>query len=178
MFAFFWYPLSNRIRNGRRIAHAIPNGDWFQMRLMELALNLVWAVIAFASYALLLHRLAGRNGNHARGPSSPQCVIALTCMLAILFPVISLTDDLHGMQATAEEASTSGSIMKRCAAGHSTVPARSSHFISCVFASAVTTSPVAGFGPTAAEPTYRPLPAEQGPALGRAPPRSAVMQFA
>lgn len=45
---------------------------------MELALNLVWAIFAAASYVLLFRRLAIRDSGRARGPSLAQCVIALT----------------------------------------------------------------------------------------------------
>src|SRR5580700_5129565 len=79
---------------------------------MELALNLVWAIGAADSYAPLFHRLAICEAGNARGLSRGQCIIALTCFLAILFPVISLTDVLHEMQATAEEASPSGLVIK------------------------------------------------------------------
>jgi hypothetical protein len=97
------------------------------MRIMELTLNLVWALIAAASYAILLRHLAGRGTGRSGGPTQPQCVIALTCVLAILFPVISLTDDLHEMQATAEEASSSGLVIKQSVASHSPAPGRSVH---------------------------------------------------
>src|ERR1700691_237610 len=81
--------------------------------MTELALNLAWAIIAATSYALLFRRLRNRGAWRARGVSRVQCIVALTCFLAILFPVISLTDDLHEMQATAEEASPYRLIMKR-----------------------------------------------------------------
>ena len=35
--------------------------------------------------------------------NSLQCLLALGCMLVILFPVVSATDDLHAMRAEMEE---------------------------------------------------------------------------
>src|ERR1700733_8156181 len=95
--------------------------------MTELALNLAWAIIAATSYALLFRRLGNRGAWRARGVSRVQCIVALTCFLAILFPVISLTDDLHEMQATAEEASTSGLVIKKCVAGRLSTPERTLH---------------------------------------------------
>lgn len=36
-----------------------------------------------------------------------QCLLALGCVLVLLFPVISATDDLHAMRAEVEESSVS-----------------------------------------------------------------------
>jgi hypothetical protein len=80
---------------------------------MELALNVAWFIIAATSYAWLVRRLACGATVHPRGPSRYQCIIALTCTLAILFPVISLTDDLHAMEATSEETSPSRRALHR-----------------------------------------------------------------
>jgi hypothetical protein len=79
---------------------------------MELALNLVWVIIAVVSYVFLICRLAKYGVGDARGSRRARCILALTCFLATLFPVISLIDVLHEMQATAEEASPSGLVMK------------------------------------------------------------------
>src|ERR1700681_2293431 len=93
---------------------------------MELTLNLVWAIIAVASYALLFRHLSSR-AEHARSPSRSPCVVALTCVLAILFPVISLSDDLHEMQAALVEASPSVLVIKKCVVNHSSNHARALH---------------------------------------------------
>jgi hypothetical protein len=97
---------------GRRIEDVSQSDGLFSSRIMELALNLVWAIGAADSYGLLFHRLAICGAGNARGLSRCQCIVALTCFLAILFPVISLTDVLHEMQATAEAASPPGLVMK------------------------------------------------------------------
>jgi hypothetical protein len=63
---------------------------------MELALNLVWVMLA-ALCAGLWMRHARRKG------VSPQVqVVALLMLLVILLPVISVTDDLQSLQNPAE----------------------------------------------------------------------------
>jgi hypothetical protein len=70
--------------------------------MMELLLNLVWVLMALPAYWLWR-----RSMGSARGPSSLQCLLALGCVLVLLFPVISATDDLHAMRAEMEESATS-----------------------------------------------------------------------
>ena len=71
---------------------------------MELLLNLVWLLLAIPAYRLW------RNSTPAcrrHGVTSVQCLLALSCGLVLLFPVISATDDLHAMRAEMEESPTS-----------------------------------------------------------------------
>jgi hypothetical protein len=60
---------------------------------METFLNLVWLAVTLAAVWLWRFLWAGsrRHPTHSRGME----VIAIVCVLALLFPVISLTDDLH-----------------------------------------------------------------------------------
>jgi len=67
---------------------------------MELLLNLTWLLLALP--ALLLWR-DSRSAPDARRFTAVQCLLALGCMLVILFPVISATDDLRAMRAEIEE---------------------------------------------------------------------------
>jgi hypothetical protein len=147
------------------------------MRIMELTLNLIWAAIAAASYALLFRRLVIRDPGNARGLNRSQCIIALTCVLAILFPVISLTDDLHEMQATAEEASPSGLVMKKCVASHSTTPAQSLHQAARIFTPFAMDARWAVLGVVAAQQIQHPFPGVHLSPFGRAPPSFAIPQI-
>ena len=70
---------------------------------MELLLNLAWLLLAFPAYWLWRGRGIVRLGRR----SSLQRLLSLTCMLVILFPVISATDDLHVMRAEMEESPSS-----------------------------------------------------------------------
>jgi hypothetical protein len=71
---------------------------------MELLLNLVWILLALPAY-WLWRRDAGSRG--ARRVSALQGLLALGCVLVLLFPVISASDDLHAMRAEMEDSSIS-----------------------------------------------------------------------
>jgi hypothetical protein len=71
---------------------------------MELLLNLAWMLLALPAY-WLWRRDAGARV--ARRVSSLQCLLALGCVLVLLFPVISASDDLHAMRAEMEDSSIS-----------------------------------------------------------------------
>ena len=66
---------------------------------MELLLNLAWLLVTVVLSIGLLRR-AGRSKN-----PSPLWVLvtAAVCVMVLLFPVISMTDDLHAEVFTAEE---------------------------------------------------------------------------
>jgi hypothetical protein len=71
---------------------------------MELLLNLAWVLLVLPAY-WLWRRDAGLRD--ARWVTSLQCVLALGCVLVLLFPVISASDDLHAMRAEMEDSSVS-----------------------------------------------------------------------
>lgn len=77
---------------------------------MELLLNLAWLLLALP--ALWLWR--GARAGHKF--SSLQCLLALGCVLVLLFPVISATDDLHAMRSEMEESPASKRSVRQ--AGH------------------------------------------------------------
>jgi|SRR5579872_2725985 len=68
---------------------------------MELLLNLVWGVIVAAAAVRFATWSAGK-------PARTKIIVALAtvCVLAILFPIISVTDDLHDSPALFEESRT------------------------------------------------------------------------
>src|ERR1700732_4612415 len=144
---------------------------------MELALNLVWLITAVGSYALLARRLAKSEAGHSRRRSRCQCIIALSCALAILFPVISLTDDLHDMQAAVEEPSSSCVVMKRSGVHHPSVPIRDSnhlHYINPQLPAAVCW---VAFEVARTGRADYPSPGFALTAFGRAPPPLVVFQI-
>src|SRR5438046_1875090 len=69
---------------------------------MELGLNLFWLLLFIAS---LVWRLKSRWPGH-RSKRSRSSLVAMGCALTVLFPVISLTDNLHGEQAALEDSSS------------------------------------------------------------------------
>ena len=64
---------------------------------MELLLNLAWLLLAVPAWWLWCGRKPSRK------VSSLHCLLALGCMLVVLFPVVSATDDLRAMRAEMEE---------------------------------------------------------------------------
>jgi hypothetical protein len=71
---------------------------------MELLLNLAWLLLALPAYWLWR---GSRTPHASRNFSSLQCLLALGCMLVVLFPVVSATDDLRAMRAEMEESPSS-----------------------------------------------------------------------
>jgi hypothetical protein len=71
---------------------------------MELLLNLAWVLLALP--ACWLWRRGART-RFSRRISSLQCLLALGCVLVLLFPVVSASDDLHAMRAEMEDSSIS-----------------------------------------------------------------------
>jgi len=71
---------------------------------MELLLNLAWLFLALPAF-WLWH--GSRMSSLVRKFTALQCVLALGCMLVILFPVVSATDDLRAMRNEMEESPAS-----------------------------------------------------------------------
>jgi hypothetical protein len=71
---------------------------------MELLLNLAWLLLALPAY-WLWRASKGQPAPNRR--TSLQCLLALGCMLVVLFPVISATDDLRAMRTEMEESPVS-----------------------------------------------------------------------
>lgn len=66
---------------------------------MESLLNLCWLLLTVPALAYWLQKRRPRK--------SAQLAVVLACLLVLLFPVISATDDLHAMCQEAEESSVS-----------------------------------------------------------------------
>jgi hypothetical protein len=60
---------------------------------METILNLIWLVITLVAIWLWRFRWISSRSNSRRDARLEA--VAMVCILALLFPVISLTDDLH-----------------------------------------------------------------------------------
>src|ERR1700722_20302233 len=70
---------------------------------METFLNLVWLAVALAAIGLWRFRWAGSRRHSSY--SGRMEAAAMVCFLALLFPVISLTDDFHPETAVVDAAS-------------------------------------------------------------------------
>lgn len=73
---------------------------------MEVLLNTIWLLGSIGAFAFWRpgRRAAARLG---RRESNILATLALACALLLLFPVISLTDDLHAEQYPMEDSSRS-----------------------------------------------------------------------
>jgi hypothetical protein len=76
---------------------------------MELGLNLLWLLLAAAGFALLWR---GRGNRALTCRQSFRRIVSLACALVIVFPIISLTDDLHAAQAVIEDSKPAKGISK------------------------------------------------------------------
>lgn len=70
---------------------------------MELLLNLAWLLLALPAFWLWR---AARTTPVGHRFTAFQCLLALGCMLVLLFPVVSATDDLRAMRTEMEESPT------------------------------------------------------------------------
>jgi hypothetical protein len=68
---------------------------------MELLLNVAWLMLALP--AIWIWRRDADSIHPARGFGRVVPFLILGCVLLLLFPVVSATDDLHPMQADIEE---------------------------------------------------------------------------
>ena len=71
-------------------------------RPMELLLNLVWVATALTAFYALVRRR--RDASLIPNVPYHTALLALACVLVLLFPVVSASDDLHPAQAVLEEA--------------------------------------------------------------------------
>jgi hypothetical protein len=78
----------------------LKNYRFVQHFLVELLLNLAWLLLALPAYCLWRDSKAAHDG---RRFTSLQALLALGCVLVVLFPVISATDDLRAMRTEMEE---------------------------------------------------------------------------
>lgn len=108
---------------------------------MELLLNAIWALIGGACF-WVWYRGSRSAARDSRG-CFVRSLIALACFLAIAFPVISLTDDLHQEQLLVEDA---GTTVKRLEAARAIV----AHTLAC---GAATVQQHPSFNPPCARPS-------------------------
>jgi hypothetical protein len=78
---------------------------------MELLLNLFWLMLALPAVLIWRHDLTSARplGMFSRSRS----FVLLSCLLALLFPIVSATDDLHPIRAEIEESSPSKRVVKQ-----------------------------------------------------------------
>jgi hypothetical protein len=123
---------------------------------------------------LLARHLASVGSGPACGPSRCVCIVALSCALVILFPIISLTDDLHDMQVAVEEPTSCFAVMKKCGVNRLLSNTDSSHHSSHRLPYTVSWSRTStqwlAIGVVAVQKTLDVQPPLTETSLGRSPP--------
>jgi hypothetical protein len=85
---------------------------------MELLLNLLWLTLALP--AIWLWRHEPSQARHSCAPGRLRVSLLLICVLTLLFPVVSATDDLHPMRVEMEEGNPLKRIVKQSNSNSST----------------------------------------------------------
>jgi hypothetical protein len=87
---------------------------------MELLLNLLWLTLALPALWMWRRESVFAQG-HRRRFDGVRPFVILGCVLMLLFPVVSATDDLHAMRQEMEESSPSKRMVKQIA-GEKSLP--------------------------------------------------------
>jgi hypothetical protein len=138
---------------------------------MEVLLNSIWLLVALGAFRFWHAEQAGA-ATCRRQHNNRYRVAALACALVLLFPVISVTDDLHAEQAPMEDSSRS--IMKVRSLTQGCLRAGGSRFAAVVMPGACSTYPLSLFHGTVllvATPLHCHPPFSERD--GRSPPFSA-----
>jgi len=80
---------------------------------MELLLNLLWLTLAFP--ALWMWRHESVHPQNCRRFARVRPFLLFGCVLMLLFPVVSATDDLHALRQEMEESSPSKRMVRQVA---------------------------------------------------------------
>jgi len=78
---------------------------------MELLLNILWLMLTLPAF--LVWRRQSASAWSSGKQSHCRSFVLLGCLLALLFPVVSATDDLHPISADIEESSPSKRTVKQ-----------------------------------------------------------------
>ncbi len=84
---------------------------------MELFLNLCWLMLALPAYLLWRQRVS----TNPWGRASLVIICTLGCALVLLFPVVSVSDDLHAVAQTMEESKRGMHHLGACCRSHQAV---------------------------------------------------------
>ncbi len=127
---------------------------------MELLLNLLWVLLAASVFC--------RWSRRQNDPRSRAHLIALFCLLALLFPVISATDDLHAMRPEMEDAASNRRALKQASGASMRNPFPSVPALLTTAGMALAHRETSSLAPVVrvSTPSSRPLKVE----CGRAPP--------
>jgi hypothetical protein len=132
---------------------------------MELLLNFAWLLLALPAYWLWLD---ARDAATGRRLTALQYLFSLACVLVLLFPIISATDDLRAMRADMEESPHKISICQKSTDKHYFGKWQSQPALASFSSSQIPTNQAWPVAPTSA---FSLPPAPTVAAPSRAPPQ-------
>lgn len=109
-----WHPAISirHLPNFARTISATSEELWTDSKIrMELLLNLLWLMLALP--AILIWRRQSGCARSSGKQFHSRSFVVLGCLLALLFPVVSATDDLHPISAEIEESGRSKGTVKQ-----------------------------------------------------------------
>lgn len=131
---------------------------------MELLLNFLWFALAAAGLSALLH---ARHRDAQNGRRFFVALFALVCAAALLFPAISITDDLHFNAFVVEDSTAT----KRSAnAIAQAAPVAAVEWFGFALLAFLLTLRQRKWNVVAISPSFYRAPLLSHPAFGRAPP--------
>jgi hypothetical protein len=86
---------------------------------MELLLNLLWLTLALPAFWMWRHESV--RAQHCRCFARVRPFLLFGCVLMLLFPVVSATDDLHALRQEMEESSPTKRVVRSTAGDKSTL---------------------------------------------------------
>ena len=134
---------------------------------MELLLNLAWLLLVLPAYGIWRQ---GAVAKRQKRFNSLQGLLALGCLLVLLFPIISATDDLHAMRAEMEEPGTSKRSIRQASPDKFSVKASRLHHSPAILENASTFALSCDSWRESVITSSSPLPAPSILRAGRAPP--------
>ena len=134
---------------------------------MELLLNLAWLLLVLPAYGIWRQGALRKRQNRF---NSRQGLLALGCLLVLLFPIISATDDLHAMRAEMEEPGATKRSVRQASQDKFSVKVSRLHNSPAIRENASAFAPSCDGCRESLIPSSSPLPAPSILRAGRAPP--------
>lgn len=134
---------------------------------MELLLNLAWLLLALPAYGIWRQAAVAKRQNRFH---SLQGLLALGCLLVLLFPIVSATDDLHAMRAEMEEPGVSKRSIRQASQDKFSVKVSRLHNSPAILDNAIAFAPSCDGWRESVITSSSPLAAPSILRAGRAPP--------
>jgi hypothetical protein len=139
---------------------------------MELLLNLFWLTLTLP--ALWLWRRGSVFAQGRRRFDRMRSCLLLSCVLMLLFPVVSATDDLHALGQEMEESSSSKRLVKPAASDKSSTGLNNGGVLPAIVSSASSTPSDEACGQVSVEFVLLLETAQFNQRTARAPPLSSL----